>query len=312
MKDASACKDEISFITRKKFEKLKHILSIELSSSVYLCFSCMDARHTLSSNKYFVGPLINKELTSEHKTLLENFINEQCNDDSSDSEISDEESEDSSEITSRDAIQVLKDMGIYDKFRTSATLLSAVQRYVNIKFRELDVPEEDIPKYTFPKSGSGNIHQSHYDYYKRIAEILDEFDADGHDEFVNDKSNAGGTRDISSLSDEEVEYYREQTLSEIQLDEDLKDLDDDYTDENFSKRFRVFGKMYVVFVVRHTSGKLIGYIFDDDIHSRAKEPIAKYYNTNIEPFSSSASEHQKIIVDEIIRILDEKSQREIN
>lgn len=309
MKDASACKDEISFITRKKFENLKHILSIELSSSVYLCFSCMDARHTLSSNKYFVGPLINKELTSEHKTLLENFINEQCNDDSSDSEISDEESEDSSEITSRDAIQVLKDMGIYDRIKllshaSELNILSAVQRYVNIKFRELDVPEEDIPKLIFPKSGSGNIHQSHYDYYKRIAEILDEFDADGHDEFVNDKSNAGGTRDISSLSDEEVEYYRAQTLSEIQLDEDLEDLDDYYTDENFSKRVRVFKKVYVVFVVRHTSGKLIGYIFDDDINQRAKEPIAKYYNKNIEPFSPRATEEQKIIVDEIIRMLE--------
>jgi hypothetical protein len=309
MNDASACKDEISFYMKKEFRKLKHILSIELSSSVYLCFSCMDARHTLSSNKYFVGPLINKELTSEHKTLLENFVDEQCNDDSSDSEISeslDDESKDSSEITSSDAIQVLKDMGIYDKFRTSTNLLSAVQRYVNIKFRELDVPEEDIPKYTLSKSG--NIHQSHYDYYKRIAEILDEFDADGHDEFVNDKSNAGGTRDISSfletLSDKEVEYYREQTLSEIQLDEDLEDLDDDYTSENLSKRFIVFGKVYVVFVVEHTSGKLIGYIFDDDIHSRAKEPIAKYYNKNIEPFSPRATEEQKIIVDEIIRMLE--------
>jgi hypothetical protein len=268
----------------------------------------MDARHTLTSNKYFVGPLINKELTSEHKTLLENFVNEQCNDDSSDSEISDEESDESSEITSRDAIQVLKDMGIYDKFRvlSQTSLLRAVQRYANIKFRELDVPEEDIPKYTFLKSG--NIHQSHYDYYKRIAEILDEFDADGHDEFVNDKSNAGGTRDISSfsetLSDKDVEYYREQTLSEIQLDEDLEDLDDDYTTENFSKRFIVFGKVYVVFVVEHTSGRLIGYIFNDDIHSRAKEPIAKYYNKNIESYSPRATEEQKIIVDEIIRMLE--------
>jgi hypothetical protein len=308
MSSNKLCKDEKSFFTRKEFKKLKHILSIELSSSVYLCFSCMDAKHTLSSNKYFVGPLINKELTSDHKTLLENFINEQCNDDSSDSEISDEKSEDSSEITSRDAIQVLKDMDIYDKFRTSTNLLRAVQIYTNIKFRELDVPEEDIPKYTFPKSKSGNIHQSHYDYYKRIADILDEFDADGHDEFVNDKSNAGGTRDISSfsetLSDKDVQYYREQTLSEIQLDEDLEDLDDNYTFENFSKRFIVFGKVYVVFAVEHTSGKLIGYIFDDDIHQRAKEPIAKYYNKNIEPFSPRATEEQKIIVDEIIRMLE--------
>jgi hypothetical protein len=306
------CNDK-SFSSQTEFKKLKNVLVLEHNDNKkvwYICFSCNDARTTLSSRKYLVGPLIHKTLEDDHKIKLEEFINNTCKDDFSDSEYS-ESSDDSSEsdskissdkITSKDAIQILKDMEIYEKFKNERHILPEVQRYVNVKFRELGIDEEEIPKYVFSNK-TGNIHQSHYDYYKKVFDILDEFGKDDRDEFIHDYSNEGGTRDkfSSKLSEEENEIYQELFLNEVQDDEELEDLDDDYTFfEEESKRLKIFGRNYIVIIGTHDSGKNIGYVYDEN--KIGSEPVAKFYEGQFSAFSENPSDAQLNIINEITRI----------